>query len=98
MKDRSFKLSRVPGAPVSDAELLSDLKRAAGTLGSPTVPKKKYAKVGAYDYSTIIRRFGSWNKALRKAGMPDSEIMQPLLDMGFQMADALAAVRRSQDA
>jgi hypothetical protein len=64
-----FKLSRVKGAPVSDAELRFDLIRVSELLGSKTVPQKKYGKVGTYDYSTIIRRFGSWNKALLAAGL-----------------------------
>jgi hypothetical protein len=49
-KDIRFKLSRVKGAPVSDDELLADLKRVAQFLNSPTVPQKKYGKVGTYDY------------------------------------------------
>ena len=69
MKEPQFKLSRVKGAPVSDAELLSDLKRVAQLLNSKTVPQKKYGEVGTYDYSTVIRRFGSWNKALLAVGL-----------------------------
>ena len=69
MKKTLFKLSRVKGAPVSDFELLSDLKRVANLLSSKTVPQKKYGELGVYDYSTLIRRFGSWNKALSTAGL-----------------------------
>lgn len=64
-----FKISRVKGAPVSDSELLSDLKRVANILKSKTVPQKKYGELGVYDYSTLIRRFGSWNKALSAADL-----------------------------
>ena len=69
VKKPLFKLSRVKGAPVSDSELLSDLKRVANLLNSKTVPQKKYGELGVYDYSTFIRRFGSWNKALSSAGL-----------------------------
>lgn len=69
MKEPSFKLSRVSGAPVSDAELIGDLQRVAKSLNLSTVSQKKYARLGVYDYSTIIRRFGSWNKALLLAGL-----------------------------
>lgn len=69
MKKTNFKLSRVQGAPVTDDELLDDLKRVAKDLGSSTVPQKTYGKRGTYDYSTVIRRFGSWNAALRAAGL-----------------------------
>jgi hypothetical protein len=60
MKDPVFKLSRAKGAPVSGAELLADLKKVAGLLSSTTVPQKEYGEMGVYDYSTLIRRFGSW--------------------------------------
>jgi hypothetical protein len=69
MNDSTFKLSRVSGAPVSDAELITDLQRVAHLLNSSTVPQKKYGQVGAYDYSTVIRRFGSWNEGLRSASL-----------------------------
>lgn len=65
----TFKLSRVSGTPVSDAELIADLQRVAQSLNSNTVPQKKYGAVGTYDYSTVIRRFGSWNEALRLANL-----------------------------
>lgn len=69
MTEPIFKLSRVSGAPVSDEELIADLLRVAQLLNTGTVPQKKYGAVGTYDYSTVIRRFGSWNNALRLAGL-----------------------------
>lgn len=69
MAEPAFKLSRVSGAPVSEAELIGDLQRVAQSLNSSTVPQKKYAEVGAYAYSTFTRRFGSWNEGLRRAGL-----------------------------
>ena len=68
-EERRFKLSRVRGSPVSDEELHSDLKKIAAQLGTDTAPQGTYGKLGTYDYGTIIRRFGSWNDALRKAGL-----------------------------
>lgn len=69
MAEPPFKLSRVSGAPVSDEELIADLQRVATTLSSDTVPQKTYGSLGTFDYSTLIRRFGSWNNALRLAGL-----------------------------
>lgn len=69
MTKLTFKLSRVSGAPVSDDELITDLQRIAQSLKSDTVPQKKYGAIGTFDYSTVIRRFGSWNNALRLAGL-----------------------------
>ena len=67
MTNPRFKIERVQGAPVSDEELLSDLRLIAENLNRETVPQKVYGKLGRYDYSTIIRRFGSWNSALLAA-------------------------------
>jgi ATP-dependent DNA helicase RecG len=58
--------------PVSDAELLADLRRAAGDLGKKTVGQKEYRNVGRYDDSTVTRRFGSWNTALDRAGLENA--------------------------
>lgn len=69
MKKQIYHLSRTSGMPVDDSKLLSDMQRVAVLLGDVTVPQKKYGKLGMYDYSTIIRRFGSWNKALLAAGL-----------------------------
>jgi hypothetical protein len=69
MTELPFKLSRVSGAPVSDEELIADLQLVASVLGSDTVPQKTYGIRGKFDYSTLIRRFGSWNCALRLAGL-----------------------------
>ena len=69
MSESIFKLTRVSGAPVSDIELLSDLGRVATESELSTVSQKAYASLGTFDYSTLIRRFGSWNNALRAAGL-----------------------------
>jgi hypothetical protein len=69
MTEPIFKLSRVSGAPVSDDELIADLKRVALSLNSDTVPQKTYGVLGTFDYSTVIRRFGSWNNGLLRAGL-----------------------------
>jgi hypothetical protein len=71
-----FELARVSGTPVSDAELLTDLKLVANELERSTVPQKTYGKLGKYDYSTVIRHFGSWNAALLEAGLDLSNEVQ----------------------
>ncbi len=69
MTSKKFKLTRVSGQPVSDEELLVDLRRIAELLGSSTVSMPKYRKLGKFDDSTLTRRFGTWNSALSKAGL-----------------------------
>lgn len=70
MNDSEFKWERVSGVPVADEELIADLKRVALNTGGNNVTQKVYADHGAFDCSTFIRRFSSWNKALETAGLP----------------------------
>lgn len=69
MTKRRYQLERLMGTPVSDEELLSDLRRIAKELGATTVPHQTYRKMGTYHDSTLSSRFGSWNKALIRAGL-----------------------------
>jgi len=69
MTKSSFRLSRVSGMSVSTNDLLSDMRKVAKDLNAGTVPEKLYRKLGLYDDTTFIRRFGSWNKALLAAGL-----------------------------
>lgn len=66
---RTFELARVSGAPVSDEQLLADLRTVAVRLGKKTVGQREYRRSGTYDDSTVTRRFGSWNNGLRRAGL-----------------------------
>lgn len=50
-------------------ELLDDLKRVADLLGRETVTAITYAQKGKFGVNTLLRRFGSWNKALKAAGL-----------------------------
>jgi hypothetical protein len=54
---------------VPDDELLADLKRAFSAVGKP-LTFRAYRDAGQYHPSTIIARFGSWNDALQRAGVP----------------------------
>ncbi|MGH7442946.1 MAG: homing endonuclease associated repeat-containing protein, partial [bacterium] len=67
-----FKLERTKGSPVSDGELLADLKLVADRQSKRTIGLKEYRAIGNYDDSTISRRFGTWNMALKKAGLETS--------------------------
>src|ERR1700720_3318546 len=68
MSERSFHVSRVFGQPVTDAELLSDLRRTARLLNPSTVSLPQYRQHGTYSDTTVSRRFGTWNKAILAAG------------------------------
>ena len=56
----------------SDEELLGDLRRGAKALGRETITIAEYEEVGKTHPSTIQRRFGSWPKALKLAGLQPS--------------------------
>jgi hypothetical protein len=89
MKEPVFKLSRVPNAPISDEELIADLRRVAQGLGTDTVSDRHYQSVGLYSSVTQKSRFGSWNEALRRAGLkisnridiPDVDLFENILTL-----------------
>ena len=57
------------GTPVSSEELLSDLRRAAELSGATVLSQRLYSEFGKYDPTTASRRFGTWNKAVKAAGL-----------------------------
>lgn len=84
-----FKLARVSGQPVSDEELLADLRRVADMLGTLTVSMPKYREFGKFDDSNLAKRFDTWNSALSKAGLaisnevniPDDRLFENILTL-----------------
>src|ERR1035437_5465984 len=54
---------------ITDQELLDDLKKVALMLGKQKVPYREYNDNGKFNSNTLIRRFGSWNNVLEKAGL-----------------------------
>jgi hypothetical protein len=70
MAEKSFRLSRVSGQPVSNTELLADLQRVALLPPAGNFDTNdKYIEHGKFDPTTISRRFGTWNKGLLAAGL-----------------------------
>ena len=89
MNEPVFKLSRPSNAPISDKELTADLRRVANILGTDTVSNRQYQSLGQYAAITQSQRFGSWNDALRQAGLsitnrmsiPDEELFENILTL-----------------
>ncbi len=52
-----------------DEDLIEDLKRVAGIHQKPSITQKEYSQYGKYASRTIVLRFGSWNEALKRAGL-----------------------------
>jgi hypothetical protein len=67
--EKKFKIQRVSGQPVTNEELILDLQRLATQNGKNTIGLKEYHQIGKYDETTVSRRFGSWNNALKVAGL-----------------------------
>ena len=69
MTQSTYRVQRVSGMPVAESDLLEDLRSVSARIGKQTVGLKEYRETGKYDDTTISRRFGSWNEALRAAGL-----------------------------
>jgi Homing endonuclease associated repeat/HNH endonuclease len=69
MSEPVFKLTRVSGVPISDEELIADLRRVAEMLGIKYVAISQYEMHGEYSSKTQMDRFGTWNMALVRAGL-----------------------------
>ena len=54
---------------VSDNALIEDLRRVAKELKKNTLTHDEYATIGKFGTNTFLRRFGSWNKSLERAGL-----------------------------
>jgi hypothetical protein len=57
------------GVPVSDEDLLQDLRSVAELTGQVTVKYNDYESRGKYSATSQANRFGSWNNALLRAGL-----------------------------
>ena len=74
---------------LSEEELLADLRRVASEVGCKTVTVLEYKERGKFGSTTVIRRFGSWNIALEKAGLgapnrqniPDDELFENIVEV-----------------
>lgn len=55
---------------LTDDELLDELRRVAGTLGTNTLTREVFrANADGVNDAAIARRFGSWGEGLRRAGL-----------------------------
>lgn len=54
---------------MSDEELVGELQRVAATLGADCLTQPQFNDSSGISASAVVRRFGSWNAALRLAGL-----------------------------
>lgn len=62
---------------IPDYELLADLCCAALRLRAFSVSIRQYQRLGEFNPSTLIERFGSWNRACELAGLTPVKIIRP---------------------
>lgn len=53
----------------TDEQMLDELRRAANELGTPTISRPAFIRVGRISAPAITVRFGGWLKALELAGL-----------------------------
>ena len=87
----------------SDEELLSALRNLAEDLGkSPTVSDVRNLHEVMADVSTYERRFGSWNEALRRAGLEgahdrsDETLLMQIAGLAMILNDSASAGREAE--
>jgi hypothetical protein len=54
---------------ITDNDLLDDMRRVANEKKESILKQATYKDSGVYGVTTVIRRFGSWNKAVETAGL-----------------------------
>ncbi len=71
---------------ITDDHLIEDLRRVATAFSDSILRQRAYKEHGNFGVTTVIRRFGSWNSAIRLAGLDvtvernidDTELMENL--------------------
>jgi 5-methylcytosine-specific restriction endonuclease McrA len=61
---------------IPEHELLLDLQKVTATCGGQAPSLRKYDEMGKFCSGTICRRFGTWNKALQKAGLAVARVQK----------------------
>ena len=74
MGDIKFRLEEYH-RNISDDELIEDLIGVAGILKKDSIIIDEYNENGRLHATTLTRRFGSWFKALKKAGLKKTRIL-----------------------
>lgn len=76
-----------------DQELLDDLKRVVNEFNTSKMTRSDYDEKGKFSAKSIEERFGSWTKALEKAGLiiterhklSDKELFQNIEELWIQL-------------
>jgi hypothetical protein len=74
---------------IPEADLIADMQNVAAHLKKETITKIDYDHYGHFGATTILRKFGGWNKALSMSGLiltnriniPDEELFENLANI-----------------
>jgi hypothetical protein len=82
MVDMKFELSPY-NRNITDEELISDLRKVA-EANDGNVSERVYDANGRFNFGTIIKRFGTWNRAVIAAGLEPGVIQDISDEMLFE--------------
>jgi hypothetical protein len=80
----NFEYTPPKNTPISSKEILDDLKKVAFESDINILTQQLYIKKGKYDVRNISRRFGTWNKAVKEAGLKPGNIINYSNDELFE--------------
>jgi hypothetical protein len=94
-----FELDRL--VSYDDASLIAELQRVAALVAEPTMTRAAFRRHSRAGINTILRRFGTWQEALERAGLGErysgqrvSENMRNQSTRSMTADDLLAELRR----
>jgi hypothetical protein len=73
--DNQFTFVQAKSGSVSESEIIKDFIRVTEELSQIKLTQKVYTEHGNFDVSTAIRKFGTWNKAIKAAGLKTSNVV-----------------------
>jgi hypothetical protein len=66
----SGKMRSQAGRGLSDDQLVAEMRRVAAEVGPEALTTQTFRERSSLSHAVVARRFGSWNAAMRKAGLP----------------------------
>lgn len=91
-----FRLDRYRGSgdPISDEEIMEDLRSVAQSEETGILTQRLYSEHGLFDCTTVARRFGSWANAVRRAGLSSGDNRRPQRVSDEELLDDMRRVAR----
>lgn len=69
LQKAAMSIKKASNEPISNQQIIDDLKRVASQLSQTTINSHQYQEYGSFSVSTCSRRFGGWDRALKSAGL-----------------------------